>query len=133
VRSTAASEEALQDETARDPPFTHEETEATASERSGSVYYNPNPSATTESRCGPACGSGSTSITPAIAAALVGTLTNQDSTRIRVGNPNDADPRGAFASLTAASAGVEVTIERVDYDAAAVAREVAACGIPPST
>jgi putative phosphoesterase len=47
-----------------------------------------------------------------------------------VGKPKDGDPRGAFAILTATPAGVEVTIERVAYDAAAVAREVAAAGLP---
>jgi putative phosphoesterase len=47
-----------------------------------------------------------------------------------VGKPKDGDPRGAFAILTAAADGVQVTIERVDYDAAAVAREVAAAGLP---
>jgi len=43
-----------------------------------------------------------------------------------VGKPKDGDPRGAFAILTAE----EATIERVAYDAAAVAREVAAAGLP---
>jgi putative phosphoesterase len=47
-----------------------------------------------------------------------------------VGKPKDGDPRGAFAVLTATPAGLEVTIERVEYDAAAVAREVAASGLP---
>jgi predicted phosphodiesterase len=47
-----------------------------------------------------------------------------------VGKPKDGDPRGAFAILTAAADGVEVTIERVGYDAEAVAREVAAAGLP---
>ncbi len=47
-----------------------------------------------------------------------------------VGKPKDGDPRGAFAILTPAARGVEVTIERVSYDAAAVAREVAAAGLP---
>jgi predicted phosphodiesterase len=47
-----------------------------------------------------------------------------------VGKPKDGDPRGAFAVLTAADATVEVTIERVAYDAEAVAREVAAAGLP---
>jgi putative phosphoesterase len=47
-----------------------------------------------------------------------------------VGKPKDGDPRGAFAILTATAAGVAVTIERVEYDAAAVAREVAASGLP---
>jgi predicted phosphodiesterase len=47
-----------------------------------------------------------------------------------VGKPKDGDPRGAFAILTATASGVEVTIERVAYDAEAVAREVAASGLP---
>jgi putative phosphoesterase len=47
-----------------------------------------------------------------------------------VGKPKDGDPRGAFAILRGTPAGVEVTIERVDYDAVAVAREVAAAGLP---
>jgi putative phosphoesterase len=48
-----------------------------------------------------------------------------------VGKPKDGDPRGAFAVLEADGAAVRVTIERVDYDAAAVAREVEAAGLPP--
>ena len=47
-----------------------------------------------------------------------------------VGKPKDGDPRGAFAVLDAEGAEVRVTIERVDYDAAAVAREVADAGLP---
>jgi putative phosphoesterase len=47
-----------------------------------------------------------------------------------VGKPKDGDPRGAFAVLEAEGAGVRVTIERVEYDAAAAAREVAAAGLP---
>ena len=47
-----------------------------------------------------------------------------------VGKPKDGDPRAAFAVLRAAEGGIEVTIERVTYDAAAVAREVAAAGLP---
>jgi putative phosphoesterase len=47
-----------------------------------------------------------------------------------VGKPKDGDPRGAFAVLEADGAGVRVSIERVEYDAAAVAREVAAVGLP---
>ena len=43
-----------------------------------------------------------------------------------VGKPKDGDPRGAFAILSDR----EVTIERVDYDAKAVANEVAAAGLP---
>ena len=48
-----------------------------------------------------------------------------------VGKPKDGDPRAAFAVLEADSAGeVRARIERADYDAAAVAREVAAAGLP---
>ena len=47
-----------------------------------------------------------------------------------VGKPKDGDPRGAFAVLRSGSSGVEVTIERIEYDAEAVAREVAASGLP---
>ena len=47
-----------------------------------------------------------------------------------VGKPKDGDPRGAFAILTAGADTVEVTIERVDYDADAVAAEVREAGLP---
>jgi putative phosphoesterase len=47
-----------------------------------------------------------------------------------VGKPKDGDPRGAFAVLEARDGGVRVSIERVDYDAAAVAREVVEVGLP---
>jgi putative phosphoesterase len=47
-----------------------------------------------------------------------------------VGKPKDGDPRGAFAILRPAEDGVEVAIERVAYDAEAVAREVAMSGLP---
>jgi putative phosphoesterase len=47
-----------------------------------------------------------------------------------VGKPKDGDPRGAFAVLREARTGVDVSIERVAYDAEAVAREVAAVGLP---
>jgi putative phosphoesterase len=47
-----------------------------------------------------------------------------------VGKPKDGDPRGAFAVLEAEDAGVRVTVERVEYDAPAVAREVAEAGLP---
>jgi putative phosphoesterase len=43
-----------------------------------------------------------------------------------VGKPKDGDPRGAFAVLDEGGG----RIERVDYDAEAVAREVAAAGLP---
>ena len=47
-----------------------------------------------------------------------------------VGKPKDGDPRAAFAVLTPSDLGVRATIERADYDAHAVAREVAAAGLP---
>ncbi len=47
-----------------------------------------------------------------------------------VGKPKDGDPRAGFAVLRPADEGIEVTIERVAYDAEAVAREVAAAGLP---
>jgi len=48
-----------------------------------------------------------------------------------VGKPRDGDPRAAFALLELDGAGeVSASIERVPYDAAAVAREVAAAGLP---
>jgi putative phosphoesterase len=49
-----------------------------------------------------------------------------------VGKPKDGDPRGAFAILDLEASGtVRARIERVAYDAAAVAEEVAAAGLPP--
>ena len=47
-----------------------------------------------------------------------------------VGKPKDGDPRGAFAVLRPQAGAVQVTIERVSYDAEAVAREVVAVGLP---
>jgi putative phosphoesterase len=47
-----------------------------------------------------------------------------------VGKPKDGDPRGAFAVLDASSGRLEVTIERVVYDAEAVAAEVREAGLP---
>ncbi len=47
-----------------------------------------------------------------------------------VGKPKDGDPRGAFAVLRPAGQDVEVTIERVGYDAEAVADEVRRAGLP---
>ena len=47
-----------------------------------------------------------------------------------VGKPKDGDPRAAFAILRPGDRHPEVTIERVPYDADAVAREVAAAGLP---
>jgi putative phosphoesterase len=47
-----------------------------------------------------------------------------------VGKPKDGDPRASFAVLRPAVESVEVTIERVAYDADAVARQVAEAGLP---
>jgi putative phosphoesterase len=47
-----------------------------------------------------------------------------------VGKPKDGDPRAAFAVLEGSAEGVRARVERVEYDAAAVAREVAAAGLP---
>jgi predicted phosphodiesterase len=47
-----------------------------------------------------------------------------------VGKPKDGDPRAAFAVLEPDGASLRVSIERVAYDAQAVAREVAAAGLP---
>jgi putative phosphoesterase len=47
-----------------------------------------------------------------------------------VGKPKDGDPRGAFAVLRPARRHPDVLIERVAYDAEAVARQVAAAGLP---
>jgi putative phosphoesterase len=47
-----------------------------------------------------------------------------------VGKPKDGDPRGAFAVLGAARGTVDVRIERVAYDAEAVAAEVRRAGLP---
>ena len=48
-----------------------------------------------------------------------------------VGKPKDGDPRAGFAILELDDAGqVHGSIERVPYDAEAVAREVAAAGLP---
>jgi putative phosphoesterase len=47
-----------------------------------------------------------------------------------VGKPKDGDPRGAFALLTADGGGIDAKIERVEYDAGQVAREVRAAGLP---
>ena len=48
-----------------------------------------------------------------------------------VGKPKDSDPRAAFAVLRAGQRGVRADIERVEYDATAVAREVEEVGLPP--
>jgi putative phosphoesterase len=47
-----------------------------------------------------------------------------------VGKPKDGDPRAAFGLLQLVGGQVEVSIERVAYDAQAVAREVEAAGLP---
>ncbi len=47
-----------------------------------------------------------------------------------VGKPKDGDPRGAFAVLRATADGVDASVERVDYDAEAVAAEVREAGLP---
>jgi diadenosine tetraphosphatase ApaH/serine/threonine PP2A family protein phosphatase len=47
-----------------------------------------------------------------------------------VGKPKDGDPRGAFAVLNPAGDSVEVTIERIGYDAEAVAEQVRRAGLP---
>jgi putative phosphoesterase len=48
-----------------------------------------------------------------------------------VGKPKDGDPRAGFAVLELDEDGrVQASIERVPYDAEAVAREVAAAGLP---
>jgi putative phosphoesterase len=47
-----------------------------------------------------------------------------------VGKPKDGDPRAAFAVLRPGDGHPRVTIERVAYDAEAVAREVAEAGLP---
>jgi putative phosphoesterase len=47
-----------------------------------------------------------------------------------VGKPKDGDPRGGFAMLELIGGRVEASIERFEYDAEAVAREVAASGLP---
>jgi len=47
-----------------------------------------------------------------------------------VGKPKDGDPSGAFAVLELVNGRVEASIQRASYDAEAVAREVAAAGLP---
>ena len=47
-----------------------------------------------------------------------------------VGKPKDGDPRAAFAVLDASSGELRVTIERVAYDADAVAAKVREAGLP---
>jgi putative phosphoesterase len=47
-----------------------------------------------------------------------------------LGKPKDGDPRGSFAVLRSSTQGIAVSIERADYDAVAVAREIRAAGLP---
>lgn len=47
-----------------------------------------------------------------------------------VGKPKDGDPRGAFAVLDDAGGELAVSIERVAYDAEAVARQIEEVGLP---
>ena len=47
-----------------------------------------------------------------------------------VGKPKDGDPRGAFAVLTGTRDGIAAQIERVGYDAQAVAAQVREAGLP---
>jgi putative phosphoesterase len=47
-----------------------------------------------------------------------------------VGKPKDGDPRANYALLTATNTGIAVSIERVPYDALAVAREMRKVGLP---
>jgi putative phosphoesterase len=47
-----------------------------------------------------------------------------------VGKPKDGDPRASFAVLTARDGALDVAIERVGYDAEAVADEMRAVGLP---
>jgi putative phosphoesterase len=47
-----------------------------------------------------------------------------------VGKPKDGDPRASFAVLREGEGAIEVSIERVAYDALAVAREMREVGLP---
>jgi predicted phosphodiesterase len=47
-----------------------------------------------------------------------------------VGKPKDGDPRAGFALLQASGGELDVTIQRVEYDAETAARDVAAAGLP---
>jgi putative phosphoesterase len=47
-----------------------------------------------------------------------------------VGKPKDGDPRAAFALLELDEGRVAARIERVEYDAEAVARELSGAGLP---
>jgi putative phosphoesterase len=47
-----------------------------------------------------------------------------------VGKPKDGDPRAGFAVLEDVHGTLDVTIQRVEYDAETAARDVAAAGLP---
>jgi putative phosphoesterase len=47
-----------------------------------------------------------------------------------VGKPKDGDPRAGFAILEDVGGRLEVTIQRIEYDAETAARDVAAAGLP---
>src|SRR4051794_34438283 len=47
-----------------------------------------------------------------------------------VGKPKDGDPRAGFAILDEADGSLDVTIQRVEYDAESAARDVAGAGLP---
>jgi putative phosphoesterase len=47
-----------------------------------------------------------------------------------VGKPKDGDPRAGFAVLDGSDGRLDVTIQRVEYDAETAARDVAAAGLP---
>src|SRR5207248_1373951 len=47
-----------------------------------------------------------------------------------VGKPQDGDPRACFAILERTESRLDVTIQRVEYDHEAAARDVAAAGLP---
>jgi putative phosphoesterase len=47
-----------------------------------------------------------------------------------VGKPKDGDPRAGFALLQGSGGRLDVTIQRVEYDAEQAARDVAAAGLP---
>jgi diadenosine tetraphosphatase ApaH/serine/threonine PP2A family protein phosphatase len=47
-----------------------------------------------------------------------------------VGKPKDGDPRASFAVLTDRHGDLAVAVERVEYDASAVANEIRNVGLP---
>jgi putative phosphoesterase len=47
-----------------------------------------------------------------------------------VGKPKDGDPRATYALVLAGEDGIDVSIERIPYDAPAVAREMRLVGLP---